>query len=88
MKRKRYNEEQIVGILREVDSGKSIAEVCRFYGVGEATVHRWKKKYAGMGLSDVKRLKQLEGENAKLKKIVAQQALDNQALKDLLSKNW
>lgn len=88
VKRKRYTEEQIVGILREADSGKPIAEVCRLYGVSEATVHRWKKKYAGMGLSDVKRLRQMEAENLKLKKIVAQQALDNQALKDLLSKNW
>jgi len=86
--KKRYTEEQIVRILDEVRGGKSIAEVGRQYGVSEQTIHRWKAKFGEMGSSDVKRLKELEEENRRLKNIVAQQALDNAALKDLLSKNW
>jgi len=88
MKRKRYSEEQIVRILGEIRGGQSVAETCRKYGVSEGTVHRWKSKYGAMGVGQVKRLKQLEEENIRLKKIVAQQAMDNDALKDLLSKNW
>ena len=88
MKRKRYSEEQIVRILGEIRGGQSVAETCRKYGVSEGTVHRWRSKYGAMGVGQVKRLKQMEEENARLKKIVAQQAMDNDALKDLLSKNW
>ena len=87
MKQKRYTEEQIVGIVKGVETGKGIVEVCREYGVSEATVHRWKKKYGGLDISEVRRLKQLEAENTQLKKIVAQQAMDIDALKGLLAKN-
>jgi len=88
VKQSRYTEEQIVGILNEVESGKAIAEVCRQYGVTDQTIYNWRKKFGGMDISEVKRLRQLEAENARLKKIVAQQALDIDALKELLSKNW
>ena len=88
MKRKRYSEEQIVKILTEIRDGQSVAETCRKYGVSEGTVHRWKSKYGTMGVSEVKRLRQLEDENARLKKIVAQQAMDNDTLKELLSKKF
>lgn len=87
-KGKRYTEEQIIRILREVESGKVIASVCRQYSVSEATVHRWRNKYRGMDQSELHRLKELEGENRRLKKIVAQQVMDNDALKDLLGKEW
>ena len=86
--KKRYTEEQIVGIVKRVENGTGVAEVCRECGVSEATVHRWKKKYGGMGVSEVRRMKQLEMENNQLKNIVAQQAMDINALKGLLSKKW
>jgi putative transposase len=85
---KRYKEEQIVGILKEVELGKPIAEVCRKYSVSEATVHRWRGRYRGMDQTQLKRLKELQAENARLKKIVAQQVMDNDALRDLLGKEW
>lgn len=88
MKKTRYTEEQIVRILGEIHSGRSIAETGRQYGVSEQTIYRWRTKYGDMGVSDVKRLRELEAENRKLKEIVAQQALDNAALKDMLSKKW
>jgi len=88
MKGKRYNEEQIVRILQEVDGGKSVAGVCREYGVSEQSVYRWRTKYGGMEVSDVRRLKQLEEENRQLKKLVADQALDIQLLKEINSKKW
>ena len=88
MKKKRYTEEQIVGIVRRVENGTGVAEVCRECGVSEATVHRWRKKYGGMEVSEVRRMKQLEMENKQLKNIVAQQAMDIDALKGLLSKKW
>lgn len=88
MKSKRYTEEQILRILKEVESGKSVAEVCRQYNVAEATVYRWRQKFKGLEESQLKRLKELEAENGQLKKIVAQQALDIDALKDLLGKEW
>ena len=88
MKRNRYSEEQIVRILREVESGQSMAETSRKYGVHEQTIYRWRAKYEGMEVSDVRKMKALEEENRRLKKIVAQQTLDNYALKDLLSKKW
>jgi len=88
MKRRRYSEEQIIRILREVEGGKPLAEVACQYGVSEPTVFRWKKRYGGLSEVELKRLKALEEENRRLKKIVAQQALDNDALKELLSKNF
>lgn len=84
----RYKEEQIIRILRELDSGTSVAEVCRQYGIAEQTVYRWRNKYAGLETSELQRLRELEVENSRLKKIVAQQALDIDALKDLVSKKW
>ena len=77
MKGKRYSEEQIVRILKEVAGGRSVAEVCREYGVSEQSVYRWRTKYGGMEVSDVRRLKQLVEENRRLKTLVADQALDS-----------
>ena len=88
MKGTRYTEEQIVRILGEVESGRSVAETARQYGVSEGTIHRWRKKFGGMDISEVRRLKELEGENARLKRIVAQQAMDIDALKELLRGKW
>ena len=88
MKKKRYTEEQIVRILGELKNGRSIAETGRQYGVSEQTIHRWRNKYGEMAVNEVKRLRELEGENRRLKEIVAQQALDISALKELLSKKW
>jgi len=87
-KGKRYSEEQIIRILREVENGKSVAEAVRQYGVSEATVYRWRSKYGGMERSELQRLRELEEENRRLKRIVAQQALDIDALKDVVSKKW
>ena len=84
--RKRYSEEQIVRILDEVRSGKSITLVSREYGVSANTIHRWRTKYGDMGQSDVRRLKELEQENTRLKRLLADQMLDNHALKELLGK--
>lgn len=84
----RYSEEQIIRILKEVEGGTSVAEVCRKYGVSEQTVYRWRSKYGGLEPSELQRLRELETENARLKKIVAQQVLDIDALKDLVSKKW
>ena len=88
MSKKRYSEEQIIKVLKEVEAGTPVAELCRKYGVSEPTVYNWKAKYAGMTVSDLKKLKGLEDENRRLKQIVADQALDNRALKELLSKNF
>lgn len=84
----RYSEEQIIRILKDVEAGTSIAEVCRKYGVSEQTVYRWRSKYGGLETSELQRLRELETENARLKKIVAQQVLDIDALKDVVSKKW
>jgi len=84
----RYKEEQIIRILKEVESGASVADVCRKYGVSEQTVYRWRSKYGGLDTSELVRLRELEAENSRLKKIVAQQVLDMDALKDLLTKKW
>ena len=84
----RYKEQQIIGILREIESGTSVAEVCRKYGIAEQTVYRWRSKYGGLDTSELQRLRELEAENSRLKKIVAQQVLDIDALKDLVSKKW
>ena len=88
MKRKRYSEEQIVRILSEVRQGKSITATCREYGVSEQTVYRWRAKYGDLEVSDVRRMKELEEENRRLRRIVSQQAMDIDALKELSSKNW
>jgi len=88
MVRKRYTEEQIIQVLREGEAGARTADLCRKFGISDATYYNWKAKYAGMTVSDVKRLKALEDENRRLKQIVAEQALDNRALKDLLAKNF
>jgi putative transposase len=87
-KGKRYGEEQILGILREVESGAGIAEICRRYEVSEATLYRWREKYRGLDQEQLHRLKELEAENTRLRRLVAQQAMDNAALKDLLGKKW
>ncbi len=88
MKARRYTEEQIIAVLKEGEAGAKIADLCRKHGVSDATYYNWKAKYADMTVSDLKRLKALEAENRRLKQIVADQALDNQALKELLSKNF
>jgi putative transposase len=87
MKRSKYTEEQIVNILKEADAGMKIPDLCRKYGFSDATYYNWKAKYGGMSVSDVKRLKQLEDENRRLKQIVADLTLDNQALKAVVTKN-
>ena len=88
MKRKRFREEQIIGVLREHELGAKTADLCRKHGISEATFYNWKSKFGGMDVSEARRLKQLEGENARLKKLLADAMLDNAALKDLLSKKW
>lgn len=88
MKRSRFSEEQIIAILREQEAGAPTAEVCRRHGVSTATFYKWKARFAGMGVSEAKRLKALEEENSKLKRLLADAMLDNTALKDLLGKKW
>jgi putative transposase len=88
MKRKRFTEEQIIGILREQEAGVKTGDLARKHGVSEATLYNWKAKFGGMDVSDAKRLKALEDENGKLKRLLADAMLDNTALKDLLSKKW
>jgi len=88
MARKRYTEEQIIGVLQEGEAGTKVAELCRKYGISEATYYNWKTKYAGMTVSELRRLKTLEVENRRLKQIVAEQTLDMQTMKELLAKNF
>lgn len=88
MKKSRFSEEQIIGILREQEAGRPTAEVCRKHGISEATFFRWKAKYGGLEVSEAKRLKTLEDENARLKRLLAEAMLDNAALKDLAAKKW
>ena len=85
MKRSRFTEEQIIGVLREQEAGMKVAEVCRKHGVSEPTFYAWKSKFGGMSVPDARRLKQLEEENARLKKLLAEAMLDNAALKDIAS---
>ncbi len=85
---KQFTEEQIIYALRQADSGTSVAEVCRKMGIAEQTFYRWKKKFAGLGVSELRRLKQLEEENKKLKTIVADLTLDKQMLQDVLRKKF
>jgi putative transposase len=88
MKRKRFTEEQIVGILKEHEAGVSVSELCRKHGVSDASIYKWKAKYGGLEVSEAKRLKALEDENSKLKKLLAEAMLDNAMLKDIASKKW
>lgn len=87
MKGKRYTEEQIIGILREVESGTSVADVCRAHNVSAWSISRWRRKFSGMDVSDAKRLRAVESENSRLKRIVAQMAIDMEILKEAASKN-
>ena len=87
MKRARFTEEQIIGVLKEHEAGAKAADLARKHGVSEATLYNWKARYGGMDVSEAKRLKQLEDENARLKKLLAEQMLDAAALRELLSKN-
>ncbi len=86
MKRSRFSETQIVGILGEADVGMNVTELCRKYGISDATYYNWKSKYGGLQVSEVRRLRELEAENAKLKRMYAELSLENDALKDLISK--
>ena len=86
MKRSRFTEEQIIGILREQEAGVATAEVCRRHGVSSATFYKWKAKFGGLDVSEARRLKALEDENTRLKRMLADAMLDNVALKDLLGK--
>ena len=88
MPRAKWNQEQIIGILKQVEAGRTVVEVCREHGVGESTFYKWKSKYGGLEVNEARRLKTLEDENARLKRIVADLTLDKMALQDVLSKNW
>ena len=88
MKRSRFSEEQIIGILKEQETGQKTADVCRRHGISEATFHKWKAKFGSLEVSDAKRLKALEDENTRLKKLLAEAMMDNAMLKDVASKKW
>lgn len=88
MKRKRYTEEQIIGILKEHEAGVSAQDLIRKHGIANGTFYRWKSKFGGMEVSEAKRLRELEAENARLKKLLAETMLDKTALEDVLSKKW
>ncbi len=88
MKRKKHTEEQIINILNSHESGMKVDDVCREHNIASSTFYKWKAKFGGMDVSDAKRLRSLEAENSKLKKLLAESMLDNAALKDVLSKKW
>jgi len=88
MSHRKWTEEQIIGILKQVEAGRTVAEVCREKAVGESTYCKWKSKYGGLEVNEARRLKALEDENSRLKRLLANSMLDNAALKDTLSKNW
>ncbi len=88
MKRSRFSEEQIIGVLKEHELGAKTADLCRKHGISQQTFYNWKSKYGGMDVCEARRLKELETENSKLKRLLADAMLDNVALKDLLSKKW
>ena len=88
MKRKRFSEEQIIGILKEHEAGVSVSELCRKHGVSNASIYKWKARFGGMDVSDAKKLRALEDENATMKKLLAEAMLDNAMLKDITSKKW
>lgn len=88
MKRSRFSEEQIIAILKEQETGVSVADLCRKHGVSDASIYKWKAKFGGINVSEARRLRTLEDENAKLKRMLADAMLDNVALKDLLGKKW
>lgn len=88
MKHKRFSEEKIIGVLKEHEAGAKVDEICRRHGISTATFYTWRKKFGGMEASEAKRLKELEAENAKLKRLVAEQMLDMSAMKELLQKHW
>ena len=86
--KQRFSEEQIIGLLKQQEAGATVAQLCREHNVSEATFYKWKSKFGGLEVNEAKRLRQLEEENLKLKRLVADLSLDNIALKDLLAKNW
>jgi putative transposase len=86
--KKRFTEQQIIGVLKEAEAGMKVAEVCRKHGISEATYYNWKAKFGGMSVSEAQRLKALESENAQLKRLLAESLLDNAALKDIVSRKW
>ena len=88
MKKKRFSEEQIIAVLKEAEAGAKVAELCRKHGISEPTFYAWKAKFGGMSVSDARRLKQLEEENARLKKLLAEAMLDNAVLKDITARKW
>ena len=88
MRKRRFSEEQIIGVLKAAEAGMAVKEVCRQHGVTEATYYRWKKKFGGMEVSEAKRLKALDEENRRLKRAVADLTLDNQMLRDVVSRKW
>jgi putative transposase len=88
MKRSRFTEEQIIGLLREQEAGMKVSDLCRKHGISEPTFYAWKSKFGGMSVPDARRLKQLEEENARLKKLLAEAMLDNAVLKDITARKW
>jgi putative transposase len=88
MRKSQFSEEQIIAILKQAEAGMRVADLCRQVGISEATFHRWRSKYGGLEVREAVRLRRLESENTRLKKLVAELTLDNQALKDVLGKRW